>query len=412
MLAGANQGIFGRGRRRGRLLRFGRRYRRLRSNGPGGGRGFSGTGRLPALGSGDDFCEESPQVLATALLRDLVDAGYPAERAAQCKPPDLARGFGPGVLDCLRWLGDAALSAATLAPPDYGALETLPDEGGDGGEVDDDDIAEDIADAGDADVVADDAAYGAIAAEPSAFAEASWGAASGEPHGRGVLAARVDADVWALELERVGPALAARGKSAADASTWSGRLDVAKASLAKRETHAPAALDAAARVGAAARDAADRLGRGEATIARSFADAAEAYARDAGSLAALSERCAGLGTALAEKQAAFDDADASARASARSVEERGASLGDSTKLRDLRQALQDLRKEAADLARFAAFFCAFSFWFDARGPAQEVGIGIALQQNAQNWRQKNALAAKDDDDDGFEVDSLLTDSVS
>ena len=133
---------------------------------------------------------------------------------------------------------------------------------------------------------------------------------------------------------------------------------------------------------------------------------------DAGSLAALSERCAGLGTALAEKQAAFDDADASARASARSVEERGASLGDSTKLRDLRQALQDLRKEAADLARFAAFFCAFSFWFDARGPAQEVGIGIALQQNAQNWRQKNALAAKDDDDDGFEVDSLLTDSVS
>ncbi|KAH8088794.1 serine/threonine kinase [Aureococcus anophagefferens] len=44
--------------------------------------------------------------------------------------------------------------------------------------------------------------------------------------------------------------------------------------------------------------------------------------------------------------------------------------------------------------------------------AREVGIGIALQQNAQNWRQKNALAAKDDDDDGFEVDSLLTDSVS
>ncbi|KAK7241209.1 protein serine/threonine kinase [Aureococcus anophagefferens] len=109
--------------------------------------------RRRARAGGDDFCEESPQVLATALLRDLVDAGYPAERAAQCKPPGPRAGLRAGVLDCLRWLGDAALSAATLAPPDYGALETLPDEGGDGGEVDDDDIAEDIADAGDADVV-------------------------------------------------------------------------------------------------------------------------------------------------------------------------------------------------------------------------------------------------------------------
>ncbi|KAH8069635.1 serine/threonine kinase [Aureococcus anophagefferens] len=279
---------------------------------------------------GDDFCEESPQVLATALLRDLVDAGYPAERAAQCKPRTSRGASGRGI------------------------ASDAPDEGGDGGEVDDDDIAEDIADAGDADVVADDAAYGAIA-EPSAFAEASWGAASDEPHGRGVLAARVDAD----------------------------------ASLAKRDTHAPAALDAAARVGAAARDAADRLGRARRR-SRGPSPTPLRPTRDAGSLAALSERCAGLGTALAEKQAAFDDADASARASARSVEERGASLGDSTKLRDLRQALQDLRKEAADLARFAAFFLC----------------------NAQNWRQKNALAAKDDDDDGFEVDSLLTDSVS
>ncbi|KAH8050174.1 serine/threonine kinase [Aureococcus anophagefferens] len=161
---------------------------------------------------GDDFCEESPQVLATALLRDLVDAGYPAERAAQCKPRTSRGASGRG-LDCLRWLGDAALSAATLAPPDYGALETLPDEGGDGGEVDDDDIAEDIADAGDA------------------------------------------------------------------------------------------------------------------TSSRT------------------------------------------------------------TRLRRDRRGAAGLR----------------------RG---EVGIGIALQQNAQNWRQKNALAAKDDDDDGFEVDSLLTDSVS
>ncbi|KAH8053348.1 serine/threonine kinase [Aureococcus anophagefferens] len=182
--------------------------------------------------------------VATRMRKETIDGAPPGPRGrglpggarGAVQAPDLARGFGPGVLDCLRWLGDAALSAATLAPPDYGALETLPDEGGDGGEVDDDDIAEDIADAGDADVVADDAAYGAVAAEPSAFAEASWGAASDEPHGRGVLAARVDAD--------------------------------------------------------------------------------------------------------------------------------------------------------------------------------EVGIGIALQQNAQNWRQKNALAAKDDDDDGFEVDSLLTDSVS
>ena len=76
------------------------------------------------------------------------------------------------------------------------------------------------------------------------------------------------------------------------------------------------------------------------------------------------------------------------------VEEHGASLGDSTRLHTLRQALKDLRKEALEL---------------------EVSIGIALQQNAHIWRQKHRMVHKDpfhDDDDGFEVDSLLTDSVS
>ena len=36
----------------GDFFKFGRRYRRLRSTGPAGSRGFSGTGRLPALGTG------------------------------------------------------------------------------------------------------------------------------------------------------------------------------------------------------------------------------------------------------------------------------------------------------------------------------------------------------------------------
>ena len=69
-------------------------------------------------------------------------------------------------------------------------------------------------------------------------------------------------------------------------------------------------------------------------------------------------------------------------------------LGDSTRLHTLRQALKDLKKEALEL---------------------EVSIGIALQQNAHIWRQKHRMVHKDpfhDDDDGFEVDSLLTDSVS
>ncbi|KAH8061616.1 serine/threonine kinase [Aureococcus anophagefferens] len=202
----------------------------------------------------------------------------------------------PDTQRALRDLATAMLSV----DPELPASPT-----GDGGEVDDDDIAEDIADAGDADVVADSAAYGAIAA-------------SRRPSPRRPGARRATSPTAAASSPR-----ASTPTSGPSSSSASGprspreirqrprrvvrRLDVAKASLAKQDTHAPAALDAAARVGAAARDAADRLGRGEATIA-------------------------------------------------------------------------------------------------------EVGIGIALQQNARR-RQKNARR-QDDDDDGFEVDSLLTDSVS
>ena len=129
---------------------------------------------------------------------------------------------------------------------------------------------------------------------------------------------------------------------------WRGRLELSRACVSKREQDAEC-LGHAARLGQASLDAVRSVETSEQTLHRRFNDVAESYAARAECCVALAFRCDEARARVALKseelqQAALEEANA-----VDALAEKGASISDSSQLRNLRDALIRLKRDTTAL---------------------------------------------------------------